>query len=52
MVRSELLARALGAAVRPGEGPEIGFAPVTVSDPDDPVLGGLALLRRRRSPAL
>jgi GMP synthase (glutamine-hydrolysing) len=39
---AQLLARALGAEVRAGEGPEIGFAPVTVSDPDDPVLGGLA----------
>jgi len=39
---AQLLARALGAAVGPGEGPEIGFAPVEVGDPDDPVLGGLA----------
>jgi GMP synthase (glutamine-hydrolysing) len=39
---AQLLARALGAAVRPGEGPEIGFAPVRVSDPGDPVLGALA----------
>ena len=39
---AQLLARALGAAVRPGERPEIGFAPVTVHDPGDPVLGGLA----------
>jgi GMP synthase (glutamine-hydrolysing) len=39
---AQLLARALGAAVRPGEEPEIGFAPVRVSDPDDPVLGPLA----------
>jgi GMP synthase (glutamine-hydrolysing) len=39
---SQLLARALGAAVVPGERKEIGFAPVTVEDPDDPVLGGLA----------
>jgi GMP synthase (glutamine-hydrolysing) len=39
---AQLLARALGAAVRAGEGPEIGFAPVAVSDPSDPVLGGLA----------
>ena len=39
---AQLLARALGAEVRPGEGKEIGFAPVEVSDPDDPVLGGLA----------
>ncbi|HEX5928022.1 MAG TPA: type 1 glutamine amidotransferase [Solirubrobacterales bacterium] len=39
---AQLLARALGAEVRPGEGPEIGFAPVEVSDPGDPLLGGLA----------
>ncbi|HEX3736206.1 MAG TPA: type 1 glutamine amidotransferase [Solirubrobacterales bacterium] len=39
---AQLLARALGAAVVPGERQEIGFAPVTVADPADPVLGGLA----------
>ncbi len=39
---AQLLARALGAEVRPGEGREIGFAPVEVSDPADPLLGGLA----------
>lgn len=39
---AQLLARALGAEVRAGEGPEIGFAPVDVVDPDDPLLGGLA----------
>jgi GMP synthase (glutamine-hydrolysing) len=39
---AQLLAGALGAEVRAGEGPEIGFAPVEVSDADDPVLGGLA----------
>jgi GMP synthase (glutamine-hydrolysing) len=39
---AQLLARALGAEVRPGEAKEIGFAPVAVHDPDDPVLGGLA----------
>ncbi|HSS34212.1 MAG TPA: type 1 glutamine amidotransferase [Solirubrobacterales bacterium] len=39
---AQLLARALGAEVRPGERKEIGFAAVEVSDPDDPVLGGLA----------
>jgi GMP synthase (glutamine-hydrolysing) len=39
---AQLLARALGAEVRPGEGKELGFAAVEVSDPDDPVLGGLA----------
>jgi len=39
---AQLLARALGAEVRPGEGPELGFAPVEVTDPADPLLGGLA----------
>lgn len=39
---AQLLARALGAEVRAGEAPEIGFAPVEVSAPGDPVLGGLA----------
>lgn len=39
---AQLLARALGADVRPGEAPEVGFAPVEISDSDDPVLGGLA----------
>ena len=39
---AQLLARALGAEVRPGEGQELGFAPVQVSDPDDPLLGRLA----------
>jgi GMP synthase (glutamine-hydrolysing) len=39
---AQLLARALGAEVRAGEGPEIGFGPVEISDPDDPLLGGLA----------
>lgn len=39
---AQLLARALGAEVRAGTAPEIGFAPVAVSDPDDPLLGGLA----------
>lgn len=39
---AQLLARALGAEVRPGGAPEIGFAPVEVAAPDDPVLGGLA----------
>ena len=39
---AQLLARALGAEVRPGGAPEIGFAPVEVSDPGDPLLGGLA----------
>ncbi|HET9163464.1 MAG TPA: type 1 glutamine amidotransferase [Solirubrobacterales bacterium] len=39
---AQLLARALGAEVRPGPGPEIGFAPVQVHDPADPILGPLA----------
>jgi GMP synthase (glutamine-hydrolysing) len=39
---AQLLARALGAEVRTGERPEIGFGPVEVTDPDDPLLGGLA----------
>jgi GMP synthase (glutamine-hydrolysing) len=39
---AQLLARALGAEVRPGERPEIGFAHVDVHDPTDPIIGGLA----------
>ncbi|HVY97020.1 MAG TPA: type 1 glutamine amidotransferase, partial [Solirubrobacterales bacterium] len=39
---AQLLARALGAEVRPGEAKEIGFAPVEVHDAADPVLGRLA----------
>jgi GMP synthase (glutamine-hydrolysing) len=39
---AQLLASALGADVRPGEGPELGFGPVEVLNPEDPVLGGLA----------
>ncbi len=39
---AQLLARALGAEVRAGEGPEIGFAPVEIHDPADPVAGALA----------
>jgi len=39
---AQLLARALGAAVVPGGGKEIGFREVTVGDPADPILGGLA----------
>jgi GMP synthase (glutamine-hydrolysing) len=39
---AQLLARALGAAVLPGERKEIGFHQVTVDDPADPILGGLA----------
>jgi GMP synthase (glutamine-hydrolysing) len=38
---AQLLARALGAAVMPGERKEIGFHAVTVDDPADPILGGL-----------
>jgi GMP synthase (glutamine-hydrolysing) len=39
---AQLLARALGAEVRPGEGAEIGFAPVEIHDAADPILGVLA----------
>jgi GMP synthase (glutamine-hydrolysing) len=39
---AQLLARALGAEVRSGEKKEVGFAPVEIGDPGDPVLGGLA----------
>lgn len=39
---AQLLARALGATVRPGPKPELGFGPVEVSDRHDPVLGALA----------
>jgi GMP synthase (glutamine-hydrolysing) len=39
---AQLLARALGAEVRLAKGPEIGWAPVEILEPDDPVLGPLA----------
>jgi GMP synthase (glutamine-hydrolysing) len=39
---AQLPARALGAEVRPGERPEIGFAAVEVHDASDPIVGGLA----------
>ncbi len=39
---AQLLARALGAEVRPGPEPEIGFAPVGVTNRSDPLLGGLS----------
>jgi GMP synthase (glutamine-hydrolysing) len=39
---AQLLARALGAEVRAGEGPELGYAPVEILDPEDSVLGSLA----------
>lgn len=39
---AQLIARALGGEVRPGPEPEIGFAPIDVSDQADPVVGGLA----------
>jgi len=39
---AQLLARALGVEVRPGERPELGYAPIEVLEADDPVLGALA----------
>ena len=39
---AQLLARALGAEVRPGKRAEIGFTHVDIKDPTDPVVGGLA----------
>ncbi|MGD9695006.1 MAG: type 1 glutamine amidotransferase [Thermoleophilia bacterium] len=39
---SQLIARALGARVRRGERPEIGWAPLRVHAADDPLVGGLA----------
>jgi GMP synthase (glutamine-hydrolysing) len=39
---AQLLARALGAEVRAGEGLEMGFAPVEIHDPGDPIVGPLA----------
>ncbi len=39
---AQLLARALGAEVRPGRGVEIGFAPVDIHDAADPIVGTLA----------
>lgn len=39
---SQVLARATGAAVAPGPRPEIGWLPVEVADPRDPVIGPLA----------
>jgi GMP synthase (glutamine-hydrolysing) len=39
---AQLLARALGAEVKAGEEPELGFAPVEILDPDDPIFGPLA----------
>jgi GMP synthase (glutamine-hydrolysing) len=38
---AQLLARALGAGVRAGE-KELGWAPIEVFDPHDPLVGGLA----------
>jgi GMP synthase (glutamine-hydrolysing) len=38
---AQLLATALGARVRPGAAKELGFAPVTLLDPSDPLLSGL-----------
>ncbi len=39
---AQLLARALGAEVRAGEGPELGYAPVEILDPEDLFVGALA----------
>jgi len=39
---AQLLAKALGAEVRPGDGPELGFSPVEILKPDDPILEDLA----------
>ena len=39
---AQLLARALGVGVRAGEKPELGYAPVEVLEPGDPILGPLA----------
>jgi GMP synthase (glutamine-hydrolysing) len=39
---AQLLARALGAEVRPGPRPELGFGEVRVHEPEDPLLGALA----------
>lgn len=39
---SQLIAHALGSPVRRGEAPEIGWAPIEVSEPADPVVGALA----------
>lgn len=39
---AQLLAGALGAEVRRGERPEIGIGEVTIHEPADPILGGLA----------
>ncbi|SHG62425.1 type 1 glutamine amidotransferase [Streptoalloteichus hindustanus] len=41
----QLLARALDAPVHAGAGVELGWAPVTVADADDPLLGALAPAR-------
>lgn len=39
---AQLLARALGAEVRPGPRPELGFAEIRVHETTDPLLGALA----------
>ncbi len=39
---AQLIARAAGSAVGPGPRPEIGWLPVDIADPADPVLGPLA----------
>jgi GMP synthase (glutamine-hydrolysing) len=39
---AQLLARALGAEVRAGEAPELGYAPIEILESEDPILGALA----------
>lgn len=39
---SQLIARAAGASVAPGQRPEIGWLPVEVSATDDPLVGGMS----------
>jgi GMP synthase (glutamine-hydrolysing) len=39
---SQLIARAVGAEIRPGPAPEIGWAPVWIHDAEDPIVGALS----------
>lgn len=39
---AQLLAKALGAEVRRGERPELGYGPVEILDSEDPIVGALA----------